>query len=193
MLDKTIPYKHILMKRPKGAAIRNYELPAGYSFCHYNEGNESEWAEIESSVAEFDGPASAATYYNREFMPYAEELKRRQLFIQNPDGKKIATITAWWKMTGERRDAIIHWVAVRPEYQGKGLGKALVSGGIKLMVSIEGDVDMYLHTQTWSYKAINIYLDAGFELLQHETFGGFKNEYDEAIEVLGDKIKYAAT
>jgi ribosomal protein S18 acetylase RimI-like enzyme len=189
MLDKTIPYKHILMKRPKGMIFKNYDLPVGYSFCRYNEGNELQWSEIEASVAEFDDTEGALKYYNEEFMPHMEELKRRQFYIRDSIGQMIATITAWWKLTGDRRDAVIHWVAVRPEYQGRGLGKALVAEGIKQMQILEGDVDMYLHTQTWSYKAINIYLDAGFEMLKDESFGGFKNEYEEAIEILGNRIK----
>ena len=191
MLDKSIPYKHILMKRPKGTSLKNYDLPVGFSFCKYKEGNERQWAEIEASVAEFDDTPSALNYYNEEFLPHVEELKRRQVFIQEATGRMAATITAWWKITGERRDAVIHWVAVRPEYQGRGLGKALVAEGIKQMQLYEGDVDIYLHTQTWSYKAINIYLDAGFEIFTHESFGGYKNEYDEAMEILGDRIKRA--
>lgn len=190
MLDKTIPHKRILMKRPKGEAWKEYELPAGYTFCHYEEGNEQDWAEIETSVGEFDNIESALKYYNKEFMPYAEELKRRQMFIQAPNKQLIATVSAWWKLAGERRDPILHWVAARPEYQGKGLGKALVSEGIKRIVQLEGDVDMYLSTQTWSYKAVNIYLDAGFEMLEAtESYGGYKNENAEAVQIVRDKLK----
>lgn len=189
MLDKSIPYKHILMKRPEGVAIKNYELPIGFSFCFYNKGNELDWAEIENSAQEFDDLTVALKYYNNEFMSSMDELKRRQIFIQDPNGNLVATLTAWWKITDEKRYPLIHWVAVRPEFQGKGLGKALVSKGMQLMVSLEGDVNIYLSTQTWSYKAINIYLDAGFEMLKHETFGGYKNEYEEAVKVLGNRIK----
>lgn len=189
MLDKSIPYKHILMKRPKGTPVKNYALPDGYSLCLYQEGNERDWAEIESSVLEFDDPASALKYYDKEFMPYPEELKRRQYFVRDPEGKMAATASAWWKMSGDRRVPILHWVAVKPEYQGKGLGKALVTAAVQRMIALEGDVDIYLHTQTWSYKAINIYLDAGFELLQHETYGGYKNEYEDAIKLIGDRIR----
>jgi hypothetical protein len=54
MLDKSIPYKHILMKRPKGAPIQNYELPSGFSFNSYINGKELEWSKIETSVKEFE-------------------------------------------------------------------------------------------------------------------------------------------
>jgi ribosomal protein S18 acetylase RimI-like enzyme len=56
-----------------------------------------------------------------------EELGRRLFFVINGDGKEVGTITSWWDVTGARRDPSIHWFAVNPEYQGLGLGKALVS------------------------------------------------------------------
>ena len=76
-----------------------------------------------------------------------------------------------------------------PEYQGLGLGKAVVLKGIEKALSIEGDRDIYLHTQTWSYKAIGIYMRAGFEILETGTFGGYKNDYEKAMSVLMGKIK----
>lgn len=150
------------MKRPQGAEIKNYELPTGYTFCFYKNGYEMDWAEIETSVLEFDDQDSALQYYNGEFMSYIDELQRRQIFVRDPKGKLVTTVTSWWTETTERRIAMLHWVAVKPEHQGKGLGKAIVSEGIRRMVVLDGDVDIYLHTQTWSYKAINIYLDTGF-------------------------------
>lgn len=190
MLDKTLPLRKILMKRPKGTEWKEYKLPEGYEIRLYQKGNERDWCEIETAVGEFDDIESALKYYEKEFMPYAEELKRRQMFIQAPNKQLIATVTAWWRHTGERRDPILHWVAVRPEFQGKGLGKALASAGVKRILELEGDTDIYLRTQTWSYKAVNIYLDAGFKLLEAtESYAGYKNENTEAIQILGDRLK----
>ena len=189
MLDKSIPYKHILMKRPKGSPVKDYVLPNGYSFCNYKDGHELYWAEIESSVDEFDDRLSALKYFTNEYLPYVNELKQRQIYVQDPAGYFVGTLTAWWNFTGDRRDAAVHWVAIKPEFQGKGLGKALVAEGLRRTISIDGDVDVYLHTQTWSYKAINIYLELGFEFLRGETFGGYRNEYVDAIKIIGNRIK----
>lgn len=79
---------------------------------------------------------------------------------------------------------MVHWVAVKSEYQRLGLGKAIIAYGMKQFVEIEGDVDIYLHTQTWSYKAVGIYMKAGFEFSREVGLGGFKNnEYDEAVSL----------
>ena len=53
------------------------------------------------------------------------------------------------------------------------------------MVAIEGDCDIYIPTQTWSYKAIRLYRWAGFEFETKEKFpGGIKNETLEGLKVI---------
>lgn len=189
MLDKSIPYFNIVMRRKDGTPIPQPVLPDGYSFVQFSDGDEKNWAEIEASVGEFENTAEALAYFQSEFLPYVKELERRSLFIQNKNGKKVATITNWWNYTGERRDPSLNWVGVMPEYQGLGLGKALVFEGMQRMLCIEGDRDIFLHTQTWSYKAIGIYLLAGFEFMESGSFGGYENDYEKAMSVLREKMK----
>ncbi len=188
MLDKSIPYHSIIMKRSKGSRVPDAVLPKGYSFVLYSEGDEQYWAEIETSVGEFDSTQKALDYFKVHYSPYLEETKRRLLFIKKEDNQKIATLTNWWNYTNERRDPAMHWVSVNTKYQGLGLGKAIVFEGLARMLKIEGDRDIYLHTQTWSYKAINIYLKAGFKLVEEESFGGYNNDYKKAIEFLKGKV-----
>ena len=75
-------------------------------------------------------------------------------------------------------------MAVRPEYERLGLGQTLVSECLKRLVWLEGQRDIFLHTQTWSYRAIAIYLKAGFEFVRQGSFGGYPNDYDKAMPVL---------
>jgi GNAT superfamily N-acetyltransferase len=185
MLDKTIPFADIIMRRRAGLPVRPQPLPEGYSFALFEPGDEAEWAKIEASVLEFDDPIEALLYFQADRMPYLRELTRRCLFIVSPAGEKVATATAWWNYTGVRRDPWLHWVAVKPEYQGRGLGKAVVAEGISLIQAIEGDRDIYLHTQTWSHKAVEIYRNAGFEITDERNIGGYANEdYAEALTIL---------
>jgi len=185
MLDKSIPYYHVFMKRESGTPLFEFALPDHFKFVLFQSGDEKEWAEIETSVGEFDRAIDALVYFQKEFLPYYKELERRCLFIENSDGVKVATLTIWWCYTGVRRDPWIHWVAVRPEYQGLGLGKAIVSEGMKRLIEIEGDRNVYLHTQTWSYKAIGIYKMAGFHITKEKGLAGFENnEFEKANELL---------
>ena len=69
----------------------------------------------------------------------------------------------------------------------KKIGQYLESRNIR--TALFCDRDIYLQTQTWSYKAIGIYMRAGFEILETGTFGGYKNDYEKAMSVLMGKIK----
>jgi ribosomal protein S18 acetylase RimI-like enzyme len=106
------------------------------------------------------------------------------LFVENENGEEVGTITSWWNMTGTRRDPSIHWFAVKKEYQGLGLGKALVSECLDRLLLLEGNKEVFLHTQTWSYKAIGLYLNEGFNIASNEVFAHYKNDYDDAVPIL---------
>lgn len=49
--------------------------------------------------------------------------------------------------------------------------------------------DVWLDTQTSSYKAIGIYLDLGFVLLKTGTYNEVLNEYEDAVQVLKGKMR----
>jgi ribosomal protein S18 acetylase RimI-like enzyme len=124
------------------------------------------------------------TYYS----PYSDELRKRLLFVQNKDGEEIGTITSWWDFAGQERVPSIHWFAVKNDYQGYGLGKALVSKCLDRLLFLEGEIDVFLHTQTWSYKAVGLYLKAGFEIIKDESFANYKNDYERAMPVLKEVL-----
>ncbi|MCL2815592.1 MAG: GNAT family N-acetyltransferase [Oscillospiraceae bacterium] len=185
MLDKSIPYFDVLMLRKKGVPVPRFTLPDGFTFSFFQAGDEKSWAEIETSVLEFSDESDALTYFQETYMPLAPELEKRCLFIENHQNTKIATSTAWWDYTGIRRDPWLHWVAVNPQYQNLGLGKAIISKATQLMLEIEGDRDFYLHTQTWSHKAIKIYEQMGYRVTDEKNLRGYTNEnYEKAMAVL---------
>ncbi|AEJ38663.1 acetyltransferase, GNAT family [Sulfobacillus acidophilus TPY] len=150
MLDKTLPYFHIIMKRKAGLPIAQHALPAEFSLSAFVPGDEMEWAHIETAVGEFMTADEALAYFQETYLPHRNELIRRCMFVRRDDGRAVGTITSWWNTTEERRDPSVHWLAVLPDYQGLGLGKALVSECLQRLVWLEGDRDIFLHTQTWS-------------------------------------------
>lgn len=189
MLDKTVPYFNVIMKRGAGERISAFDLSPGFSWTWFTKGNETEWASIETSVGEFASEQEALEYFQREYLPHVRELERRLLFVRTANGEAVGTITSWWNHTGKRRDPSIHWLAVRNEYQGLGLGKALVSECLKRLVFLDGENDVWLHTQTWSHKAIGMYLKAGFELVEQESFSQYSNDYEHAIPILRQTLR----
>jgi ribosomal protein S18 acetylase RimI-like enzyme len=57
----------------------------------------------------------------------------------------------------------LQWISTDPAEQGKGLGKAVIIKAMELFPVYEPNSDIYLHTQTWSHKAIYLYHKLGFE------------------------------
>lgn len=190
MLDKSVAFKEIFMRRPAGAAIEEMGLPEGFEFIPYEKGDETDWAEIEASVLEFDSKKEALGYFKERYMDDIRELERRCMFVKDKSGMKVATLTAWWDYSEQRRDPWLHWFAVKPEFQGKGIGGALLSRVMKLTVDMEGDVDVYLKTQTWSHRAIKLYLRQGFGFTDESKLGRWHNKgFDEALRIIGDMIR----
>jgi ribosomal protein S18 acetylase RimI-like enzyme len=189
MLDKSLPYFNVIMKRTSDKPIINFDLPQGYNFTEFTKGTELQWAEIETSVGEFENIYEALQYFQTHYLPFSDELGKRLLFVQNKEGEKVGTITGWFDNLDKKQVPSIHWFAVKESYQGCGLGKALVSECLNRLLSLDGDLDVFLHTQTWSYKAIGLYLKAGFEIVKGGTFAHYKNDYEQAIPILSKVIK----
>ena len=150
----------------------------------YQPGDEAHWARIETSVLEFASEERAAAYYAERFLPYPDELARRCVFAVDECGVPVATATAWWSGEDAERRACLHWVAVFPAHQGRGLGKATVSKALSRFPDCGEAGPVYLHTQTWSHAAVRMYAGLGFRMLRTETFGGYDNEYAQAVGVL---------
>jgi len=186
MLDKSVPFARIKMIRKAGTPIPDFPLPEGFKFVFFKDGDEKDWARIETSVDEFDSEFSALMRFKEDFIPNKDELYRRCLFIENESGEKVATANAWWSYVNDERRAWLHWVSVAMGYQGLGLGKAIVSKVTHLLNEIEGDVDFFLSTQTWSYKAIDIYKKCGWEPTNEKALypGRLNREYKKAIKIL---------
>ena len=43
---------------------------------------------------------------------------------------------------------------------------------------------VYIHTQPWSYKAILLYIQQGFQLQITDTFSDYQNQYTQAMHTL---------
>jgi RimJ/RimL family protein N-acetyltransferase len=188
LLDKSIPYHTVLMKRPREAPFAESKLPDGFFFTKYEPGDDVHWAEIEASVLEFANAAESLQYFREKYLPEVEDISKRTIFINTSDHEKVGTLTSWCNYAGDIRQSSLHWVGIKPEFQGRGLGRPLVNFGIKTIFELDGIQDIYIYTQTWSHKAVAVYLKEGFQFLKGESFGGFKDDFDAALPWLRQKI-----
>lgn len=183
MLDKSIPFHSIIMKRPYGEAPKPVFLPEGFGLRTYLPGDEKAWAEIETSVKEFSSLQHALDCY-KTYLSNIEELKRRQWFAVDPNGIVAATATAWWMSSPNGNIPVVHALGCKAEFQGKGLGKAVAVKMLESFYELDHEKAVWLDTQTWSYKAIGLYMDLGFIPLKKAAYNSVKNEYEQALPVL---------
>jgi ribosomal protein S18 acetylase RimI-like enzyme len=179
--DEGIPDKNIFMicRQLNRQAMR--ALPAGYHLRNCREDELDIW-----KAMPFDDPADAEQYrgYMSDFFAqvYADQAKlfyERCLFVCDRQDRPIGTVFIW-KAYDEFNT--IHWLKVLKEYEGQGLGRALLSVVMDELAA--DDYPVYLHTQPGSYRAIKLYADFGFELLTDPIVGNRTNDIDECWPIL---------
>lgn len=184
MVDKTIPYKNILMKCDHLNFNSKTTLPKGFYFKMYEEGDEILWAQIEYEIGDFNSYDEALQYFINTYLPKKELLTKRCMFVVDEDNHPVATCTAWYDFAiDDNLVSSLHWFATAPRFQNMGIGKAILSKVLEIYQR-NNQLPIYLHTQPWSYKAIHIYSQFGFYLLKKETLKKYRNEFFEAIPIL---------
>lgn len=189
MLDKSIEFHSIIMRHPNNRAPLLPEIPQGFSIRFYEKGYELDWADIQVAVLEFPNREEALKCYDY-YWQYMDELKKRQLFIiDNETGKPVATANAWWTEVKGQKAGGVFGLSCLPEYQSKGLGKTAAAYMMDCFYRLMPGVPVWLDTQTWSYKAIGIYMDIGFIPMKTAVYNEVPNEYEEALRVMKSKMR----
>ncbi len=180
MLDKSIAFKNIIMRMEADqvAALPDPALPDGYSFKLFRAGDEHHWARIETSVLEFFDTEAALRYFCRDYLPYLLELEERCVFIVDKNLLPIATATAWQADSRLGYQSSLHWVSVCPDYQGLGLGRAVVLKAMSILKEKDPGKPVWLHTQTWSHVAVRLYHSLGFNIIKKEQTAVVTNSAD---------------
>lgn len=106
------------------------------------------------------------------------------LFVCNTEGTPVATCSHW-KAYGKINT--IHWLKTRKAYEGKGIGRAVLSAIMRRFTS--DDYPIYLHTQPGSFRAIKLYSDFGFQLLRGGQLGTRRNELEKCLPILKEFMK----
>lgn len=190
MLDKSIPYAEIWMKRAHKSTPIQPVQSDNYSLRSYQAGDERHWARIETSVGEFDNEAEALAYFEKEFMPEQAQLGQRMFFALDQSGTPVGTATAWKKAKQDGTPVpLVHWVAVMPRAQRQGIARGLVTQVVSVLEA--ANEPMYLHTQTWSHAAITLYQQLGFVIIATDINGNENPEYSLACQVLAEVAQKA--
>ena len=98
------------------------------------------------------------------------------MFVCDMENKPVASTFIW---RSYEKINTVGWFRVLPEYEGRGLGRALLSEILKA-----ADLPVFLHTQPTSARAIKLYSDFGFKLLTDPVIGYRKNDLAESLPYL---------
>lgn len=163
LLDKNIPHIGVLMTKDNPSGYPKFILPDGYSFCTYQKGIENDWAKLQVMLEQIDSIDEAKKCFELEYLDFPSELTQKCIFVKDSHEDIIATASIWrGNHFGEVLQRI-HWVAVHSNHQGKGIAKALITKVLDIYNALGYKDFVYLASQTWSYKAISIYLNFGFK------------------------------
>ncbi len=140
--------------------IPSAPLPTGYQFRMYKMDDIDVWVNIYKSADIYN--TITPELFRREFGFDENIIGKRMIFlIDTTSGEAVGTSTAWSDPGGNPKEGRVHWVAILPGYQGKGLAKPLLAETLRILRD-NGCVKAFLMTSTGRIPAITLYLKFGF-------------------------------
>jgi len=150
----------VVMERSALADIPEYDLPQGFALRWYETGAEAAWLQIQSAADQYNN--ITADLFFKTFGNEQTAHEQRICFLTTTSGEPIGTAAAWWGAEGaEGRQGRIHWVAIIPAFQGRGLAKPLLTA-VCLRLRELGHTSAYLTTSAARIPALNLYHQFGF-------------------------------
>ncbi|MCG3178807.1 MAG: Mycothiol acetyltransferase [Phycisphaerae bacterium] len=152
----------IRMLRPHLRDLPDFPLPEGFALRLYRPGDVQSWLAIHH-LAEFLIPREQMNQelFDKQFGYDLAAMESRCFFLVCPDGRDVGTATAWYDDDFFGRSiGRVHWVAIVPEFQGRGLAKPLMAAVLRRLAESHGRA--YLSTNSPRIPAIRLYMDLGF-------------------------------
>lgn len=151
----------VTMIRHNLSNIPQHTLPSDYVIRWHRAGDRETWVRIHALAEKY--VQTTAQVFDEQFGGDERELARRQAFVVDSLGREIGTATAWFNDDYHgQKFGRVHWVAIVPENQGKGLAKPLMTAICNRLVELSHE-RAYLATSTARLPAINLYLGFRFE------------------------------
>ena len=170
----------VAMYRENLDDIPQFSLPPEVSVRPYQEGDDKIWFNIQSTTDHYSEFTPES--FQETFGTDVSLLKERVRFLTDSENNAIGTTSGWFYDYGGQHYGLIHWVAIIPEWQGRGLAKPFMTTTCNLLKELGHDKGL-LHTQTMRFPAIKLYFRLGFVPL-------VRNEKEQvAWDVILDKIK----
>ena len=123
----------------------------------FRRGDAEAWVRIQEQTGVY--PRMGVDAFRREFSDDLDVQRERIFFLEHESSGPIATSAGWFD--AESSWGRVHWVAVAPAWQGRGLGTMLVVDTCELLWAL-GHSRIFLTTGGQNIGAIRLYLRLGF-------------------------------
>jgi len=162
----------MLCEKPVPQAFRAIPAPFAIRPCRADE--TALWTKVCTETVE-DIPC-AQEYIDEVYAPADPLFYRRILFACDENDRPVGACMLW-KAYGCMDT--VHWLRVLPEYEGRGIGRALLGACLS---SSQGPV--LLHTQEYNQRAIALYHSFGFRFVTDPVIGRRRNDLADALPLL---------
>jgi GNAT superfamily N-acetyltransferase len=159
-MENTKMNRRLLLIRPHLDEIPAGGLPSGFSLRPLTGTEDADnWLALIRAAERLQRIESDT--FTRAYGTDDRMISERVYFLLDSDEKPVGTVAAW-QGSGERADwGRIHWLYILPEYQGKGLGRALLTFALHRLREL-GHTRVYLTTDTGRPDAVHLYHALGF-------------------------------
>lgn len=155
------PNCRLVMTRPHLDGLPAFTLPAGWSLRWYQPGDAGHWTRIHRAAEREH--IITPTLFREQFGNDDQLLAERQCYLVHPDGEAVGTASAWFDNAFQGGHwGRVHWVALLPECQGRGLAIPLLAAVCQRLRELGHD-RAFLRTTPSRLAAINLYLRFGFQ------------------------------
>ena len=172
-IDHTVPYTAVVMVREHAGDIPAYPLPEGYRFAPFTPADEEKWVRLQVEVTHVESMEQGKRIFREEFLQAPEgipcevcpgytDVVKRTVQVKDMQDNLVGVATLWMGDTFGEVWQRVHWVAVHPAHQGKGLAKCMIARMLRLYAELGCETPIYLTTQTKTYRAVRIYRQMGF-------------------------------
>jgi GNAT superfamily N-acetyltransferase len=161
-----------------------HRVPQPYSIRPFADGDVAVWTAIQAAADRYNEITS--TLFHAAFGVARDVHAERILIACNGAGYAVGTAAAWMGDEDQAEAGRLHWVAVDPEHQGRGLGRALVLAAITRLAHL-GHSTAYLTTSAARLNAIHLYDSCGFRPLIRTDAD--RDAWDAIAQALADHAR----
>jgi len=179
-----IPSKDLFMMCGKMNPSAMSDLPPGFHFRLCRRDELETWKEMlldfpHTPEIHHEYMQIMTDYYNDVYAAKSDLFFEKCLLVCDENDTPVGRGFIW-----KAYDQIntIHWYKVLRAYEGRGIGRAILTAIMKDLK--EEDYPVYLHTHPSSFRAIKLYSDFGFDLVSDPVIGYRNNDLEECLPIL---------